>query len=72
MGSFSTSSVWGENGNVRRRCVHDLLADAVQVDLRFNADFGECFWVTDARKLKHLRSKVFYSPQDDRALTTQG
>jgi hypothetical protein len=58
MGSFSTCSVRGEN---------DVLTDAGQVDLRFDAYFGEYFWVINARKLKHLCSqKCFYAARDDR------
>ena len=57
---------------MRTRYVHDVLADAGQVDIRFEAYFGEYSWVTNVRKLKHLRSqKWFFAAQDDRASVTR-
>ena len=54
---------------MRRTYSCNLVADAVQVDLRFDAYFREYFQVPMPEKLKHLRSqKVVYARQDDREL----
>ena len=63
-----------ENANVvvitRRRCIHATFLPMLcrQIDHQLNADFGECFWVTDASLKTQASpySKVVYATQDDR------